>query len=140
MVDDLDGDSAAFGLGEGARGVAVQTIPGLLVDLGLERFAQPVIGVFCPEEIGVADEKAFLVIVGVDEPAGDGVGFVTDHLSGLRLEDVDALDEDAELIARHGFDLDVGFAENDKEIALAGIFKILCLPSSSSCQWWVGSS
>ena len=37
MIDDFDGDAAGFGLGEGAAGVAVETVPGFFVDLGFER-------------------------------------------------------------------------------------------------------
>jgi hypothetical protein len=37
------------------------------------------------EEVGVADEEAFFVVVGVDEPAGDAVGAVADDFAGLRV-------------------------------------------------------
>ena len=47
--------------------------PGFLVDLGLERRLQRLVGIVRAEEVGVADEEALLVVVGVDEPAGDAV-------------------------------------------------------------------
>jgi hypothetical protein len=40
----------------------------------------------------VADEEAFLVVVGVDEPQSNRVGTAGFDLAGLRLEHVDALD------------------------------------------------
>ena len=48
-------------------------------------------GIVRAEEVGVADEEALLVVVGVDEPAGDAVGAVADDLAGLGLEDVHAV-------------------------------------------------
>jgi len=36
VVDDFDGDAAGFGLGEGAAGVAVETVAGFFVDFGFE--------------------------------------------------------------------------------------------------------
>jgi hypothetical protein len=44
----------------------------------------------------VADEEALLVVVGVDEPAGDAVRAVADDLAGLRLEHVHPFDLDAQ--------------------------------------------
>ena len=34
----------------------------------------------------MADEEAFFVVVGVDEPAGDTIGAVADDFAGLRVE------------------------------------------------------
>ena len=45
----------------------------------------------------MVDEEALLVVVGVDEPAGDAVGSVADHLSGLGFEDVHAVHLDAQI-------------------------------------------
>ena len=49
----------------------MEGLPGLVVDLGLERGLEALVGVVGAEEVGVADEEALLVVVGVDEPAGD---------------------------------------------------------------------
>ena len=56
------------------------------------------------EEVGVADEEALLVVVGVDEPAGDAVGAVAADLAGAGVEDVDAVDlhPDLAVLARAG--------------------------------------
>lgn len=61
-----------------ARGVAVQSVPGFSVDFGLERGAQGFVRVGDAEEVGVAEEERFAVIVGVDEPAGVTFGRRTD--------------------------------------------------------------
>ena len=99
VVDDFDGDAAGWGLGEGAGRVAVQGGPGFLVDFGFEGGFQRLIGIIGAEEVGVADEKAFLVVVGVNEPAGDAVGPVRAYLSGLRMEHVYAVDGDLTEVA-----------------------------------------
>ena len=39
----------------------------------------------------MANREAFFVVVGVDEPAGDAVGFVADDFPGLGLEDIHAV-------------------------------------------------
>ena len=88
VVDDLDGDAAGFGLGEGAGGVAVERRPGVGVDLGFEGGLEGLVGVTGAEEVGVADEEALLVVVDVDEPAGDALRAVGADLAGARMEDV----------------------------------------------------
>ena len=50
----------------------------------------------------MADEEALLVVVGVDEPAGDAVGAVAADLAGVGMEDIDAVDLDADLAVRLG--------------------------------------
>jgi len=45
-----------------------------LVDLGSEGAFELAVGVVGSEEVGVADEEALAVVIGVDEPAGDVVG------------------------------------------------------------------
>ena len=45
----------------------------------------------------MADEEAFFVVVGVDEPAGDAFCAVTTHFTTLGVEDVYAFDLDADL-------------------------------------------
>ena len=50
------------------------------------------VGIVRAQEVGVADEEALLVVVGVDEPAGDALGAVAAHLAGVGVEDVDAVD------------------------------------------------
>ena len=82
---------------ERPRGVAVQRRPGFGVDLGLQRGLQRAVGVVGAEEVGVADEEAFFVVVGVDEPAGDAVGAVADDFAGVGVEDIHAVHLHAQL-------------------------------------------
>ena len=42
----------------------------------------------------MADEEAFFVVVGVNEPAGDAVGSVAAHFAGVRVKHVYAVDGD----------------------------------------------
>ncbi len=80
------------------RRIAVQRPPCVRVDLRLQRRLQRAVRVVGAEEVGVADEERFLVVVRVDEPAGDAVGAGVDDFAGLGLEDVDAVDLDAEAV------------------------------------------
>jgi len=57
VVDDLDGNPPGVRLGEGPGDVAVQTLPGLGVDLGFECGLKCLVGIVGPQEVGVADEK-----------------------------------------------------------------------------------
>ena len=54
----------------------MQRLPGVLVDFGFQRRLQRPVWIVGTEEVGVADEEALLVVVGVDEPAGNIVGRV----------------------------------------------------------------
>jgi hypothetical protein len=94
VVDHFDGDAPGGGFGEGPRGVAVERRPGVFVDLGLEGGLERLVGILGAEEIGVADEEALFVVVGVDEPAGDALGAVAAHLAGAGMEDIHAVDLD----------------------------------------------
>ena len=84
MVDDLDRDAPGFGFIEGPRGVAVERCPGFFVDLGFEGGLERRVGIVGAQEIGLADEEAFFVVVGVDEPAGDAFGAVAADFAGAR--------------------------------------------------------
>ena len=42
----------------------------------------------------MADEEALLVVVGVDEPAGDSFRAVTTYLTGIGVKDVNAANSD----------------------------------------------
>ena len=124
VINDLDGDAAGGGLGEWAGGVAVQGRPGVEVDFGLERRLERLVGVVRAQEVGVADEEALLVVVGVDEPAGDAVGAVAPHLAGVGVEDVHAVNPHADGVAAVLQDVDIGLAEDDEEVALAGVLEV----------------
>ena len=73
----------------------------------------------------MADEEALLVVIRVDEPAGDTVGPVAADLASIRMEHVNAIDlhPDFAVIGREN--VDVRLAENDKQIAFAGVFEVI---------------
>jgi hypothetical protein len=125
VVDDFDGNSAGLGFGEGAGSVAVQRFPGLGVDFGLERRPESAVRVVLAEEIGVANEETLFVVVGVDEPAGDSLGAVAADFARVGMKHVDSLDLHPKLAVLLRQHVDVGFAEDDKQIALARILEIL---------------
>ena len=100
-------------------------LPRLLVDLGFERGFERAVGIVCAEEIGVADEEAFLVVVGVDEPAGDAFGAVAADFAGLgsKTSTPFTLTRSCSSFSRQ--ERDVGLAEDDKEVAFAGVLEIV---------------
>ena len=72
----------------------------------------------------MADEEAFFVVVGVDEPAGDFAGVAGSDFAGLGMEDVYAVDGDLDFVVFYGGDVDVGFAEDDEEVGFVGLFEV----------------
>jgi len=72
----------------------------------------------------VADEEAFFVVVGVDEPAGDAFGAVGSDFAGLGVEDIDAVDLDLDLAVVGFEDVDIRLAEDDEQVALAGVGQV----------------
>ena len=114
---------AGLGNGRDVSLLRVAQVSG--ADLGLQRCLERLVGVVRAEEIGVADEEAFLVVVGVDEPAGDAVGAVAAHLPGIRVEDVDTVDSRTRMaIFAVLHDVDIGLAEDHEQIALAGVLEV----------------
>ena len=69
-----------------------------LVDFGFEGCLEGFVRVVGAEEIGMAHEEALLVVVGIDEPAGDAVGAVTADLAGVGVEHVDAMNGDLRVV------------------------------------------
>ena len=74
MVNHLDRDFAGCGPVEWTADGGVKHGPCRFVDLGAKGALQLFVGIACAGEIGVADEEALAVVIGVDEPAGDVVG------------------------------------------------------------------
>ena len=100
-------------------------MPGFLVDFGFEGCFQGFVGVVGAEEVGLADEEGFHVVVGVDEPAGYAFGSVAADFTGVGMEDVYAVDLDLYLIVCGVEDVDVGFSEDDEEVAFAGVLEVV---------------
>ena len=70
-------------------------------------------------------EKALFVVVGVDKPAGDLVGVARSNFAGLGMEDIDSVDFDLNFAVVSIEDIDVGFSEDDEEVAGAGVFEFV---------------
>jgi len=120
VVDDLDGDATGRWFLEGAREVAVERFPGVLVDLGLECGLERLVGVVLAQEVGVAHEEALTVVVRVQEPAGDAIGVVALDLARAGVEHVHAVD--LHLVGAVGARVqgDIGLAEDHEQVALCG--------------------
>src|SRR4051812_42283141 len=97
MIDDFHSDTSRLWFLKGARDVAVERGPGFFVDLGLEGGLQSTIGIVRSKEIGLTDEEALFVVIGIYEPAGDAVSSVADDFAGLRFEHIYAVDLDPNL-------------------------------------------
>jgi len=101
-----------------------------MVDLSLERCLEALVGIILAKEVGLAHKEALAVVVAVDEPAGDGVGFVAADFAAGGIEDIDAVDLHLDLV---GFSIgaglieqvDVGFTEVHEQVALAAVGQIL---------------
>lgn len=57
MVDNFNGDAVGFGLGEGARDLAVEAIPGFGIDFGFEGGFKGFVRVVGTQEICMSDEE-----------------------------------------------------------------------------------
>lgn len=125
MVDDFDGDAARFWFIEGAGGVAIKGGPGFRVDFGLQRSLQGTIGIIGSEKIGVANEEALFVVIGVDKPARDTFSAVTDDFAGLRFEDVHTVDFHSHPAVIFFQNVNVRFSKDDKEVAFAGVLQVI---------------
>jgi hypothetical protein len=125
MIYDLHRDTAGCGFIERPGGVAVQRCPGFFVDLGFQCGFEGFVGITCTQEVGVADEEVFHVVIGIDEPAGDAFGAVTAGLAGIGVEDIDAVYLDLDLAVFGVEDVNIRLAEDDEEVALTGVFQII---------------
>ena len=83
VVDDFDGDLAGLGLVKGAADGGIKGLPGRFVNIGPEGAFELFVGLIGTGEIGVADEEALAVAIGVNEPAGDVVGAAVATLSQI---------------------------------------------------------
>ena len=65
----------------------------------------------------MANEEAFFVIVGVDEPTGDAFSTIAAYFAGVGMEHVHAVD--LNLAAFRVKNVDVWLAEDDEQIEIA---------------------
>src|SRR5690606_41262033 len=78
------------------------------------------------EKVSVPHEKAFFVIVRIDKPTRDAFGSVTAHFARLGIEHVHAADLHLQLSVLGFQQLNVGFTEDDKQVARSSPLQILC--------------
>ena len=94
VVDHLYRNPTGLRLREGPRSVAMKRFPGFLVDFGFEGGLEGFVGIVGAEEICVPDEKALVVVIGIDKPARNIVGIVAPDFTGVGMEYVDAMNGD----------------------------------------------
>ena len=92
----------------------MKRFPGFPVDFGLESSLEGFVGVVGAEEVGMADEEAFLVVVGVNEPASDAIGAIATDFSCAGDKDIDALHFHAQSAILLRQEFNVWFAEDDE--------------------------
>lgn len=90
VVDDFDRDAATRWFVEGTRGVAAEAFPCVFVDPGFEGCLERLVGVVCAEEIGVSDEEALFVVVGVEEPTRDAFSPIATDFAGVGMEEIES--------------------------------------------------
>lgn len=61
------------------------------MDFGLEGGLGGFVGIAGAEKIGMADEEAFFVVIGIDEPAGDAFGSAGADFAGVGVKNVPPL-------------------------------------------------
>ena len=115
VVDDLYGDTARFRFGKGARDVAMERGPGFLVDLGFKGGSERAVWIIRTQEVGMADEETFFVVVGIDEPAGDAFGVVAANFTRLWVKHIHTVDPDPDLAVFLCQESDVWLSEDDEE-------------------------
>jgi len=121
VVDHLYGYAPGGGPREWSRGIAEQRLPRFFIDFSFKRRLEALVGVLRAKEIGVANEEILLVVVSVDELGCDALGVIRSDFARVRVEYVHALYAHADASIRLVLDVDIRFAEYNKEVALAGV-------------------
>jgi len=89
----------------------VEGFPCFGIDFGFEGGFKGFVGIVGTEEIGVADEEGFFVVVGVDEPAGDAFGAIRADFAGVGVEHIHAVDGDLCIVIRGQCKRKIGSAQ-----------------------------
>jgi len=97
VIDDFDGDAGGFGFWKGTGGIGVEGFPRFRVDFGFQGGFEGFVGITDAKKIGVPNEDAFLIVIGVDEPAGDPFRSIASDFSCAGVEDIDPVDLDLNL-------------------------------------------
>src|SRR5580700_8108384 len=113
MIDNFHGDATRLWFGEGTRSVAIERRPSFLIDFGFEGSFEGAIWIVCAQEVGVTNEEAFLVVVGINKPTGDAVSTVAAYLPGVRVKHIYTIHLYTEFAIFGWEDVDVGLTEDD---------------------------
>jgi hypothetical protein len=89
VVDHLNRNPARLWLVKWPRCIAVQRLPRVFIDFGLQRCLQRPVGIVRAQKMRVPNEEAFLVVIGVDKLAGDAVRVIAPDLTRCRIEHID---------------------------------------------------
>lgn len=125
MIDHFHRDPPAVRAFKGTRRIGVECAPRLLVDLRLQCGFERGIGIIRAQEIGVADEEAFFVVIGVDELGGDAFGVIAANVPRVWIEHVNAVHLHADFLAAIIEDFDIRLSEDDEHVAAAGVFQLV---------------
>jgi hypothetical protein len=68
----------------------METCPGGLIDFRFQSGPLRFVRIVLTEEVGVAYEEALLVVIGIEELAGDTLRPIAAHFAGVGMEDIDA--------------------------------------------------
>ena len=69
----------------------MQGCPCFLIYFRLQGCLQRLVWIVCTQEVGVADEEAFFVVICIYKPAGNAVGAIAADLAGVGVEHVYAI-------------------------------------------------
>ena len=71
------------------------------------------------------DKEALFVVIGVDEPAGDTLSAIAADLTGVWMKHVHTVHLHHNLAVVCIQDVDIRFAEDDKQVTLAGVLQVI---------------
>ena len=98
--------------------------PRLFVYLGLQRCLQRLVLILCSLEVGLSNEEALVVVIGVDEPACDAIGVVTDDLPGCWMEHVHPVESHTDLVVGSIQYIYVGLSKDNEKITAARVLEL----------------
>ena len=97
VINDLHGNSFGNWLVKRPRRIAVKSLPCLFVDLPLQSRLERFVGIACAKEVCLTNEETLLVVIGVNEPAGNSIGTVATDLACAWVENIDPIHLDSNL-------------------------------------------
>ena len=91
MIDNFDGNPPRCRLLKRPRGVAVERLPRLVVNLRFQRRLEGFVRVIRAEEISVTHKKTLRVVIGINKPAGDAIRAVAPNLPRVGMKYVNTM-------------------------------------------------